>query len=1136
MFAACVNEEGLPENPETPSGGIGQGGGADNEGGLGGEEGAGNQGGTGSEGGVGNEDGEIGGDEGGEIEEPQVWEQWNGSPYEVGNVSLSKVGYYAEYLGTVGRKTPQVKNGGLSKYPAYGTSISLTQEERQAVLDENNALNAGASYDSMDANGYLYLNGQKTGGVLYKHTAAAGLYEGDVSDSEPAIVKRISMLPHGRGNNITGLYAPAGEVVTIEMTDEDLAKTGGLKVTIGQAFAKGNGNNIWVAKNFTRMPCLANTMTISGNIGYAGSFLGGPIYIEPINKDERFTVTISGAVAYSHYIYGYTTPEEFERNAASTAPYFDLEVWDDGVRHSGPKARVAEYSYADLTRAAELWQKIALVSNKTPVAAGCFSATEGITFLYDPFIAAGAMVAFVNHNGVNCTLSSMKPALDAEQFTIDPSNFWGVLHEYNHNYQDFGMRYDSYGGATNEVTNNVINIVEYSLFSAVSALRSDTGANGGSYSDNWSRYTNPEWVLRQTLARSGRNAELDAYINIMNSFGQDIFMKATNVTKRNSDDEWFASVSAHTGYNMRYYMKDLLQAEISDEMLARYSSGPMYVPVASVYQTGASYLVDGEKHYSRTAQPYVIEAGKPYELDFNENIVIPNGFSWKIKSFTAPANGSIQKAGENVYRYTPSGEDSSGKMYLTLAITKEDGAFEVEDVDLVIELSQGHIKKNVLTRTVYTYESENMYSDAQAAYEAGFAGFTDSYTEDNVNSVQNGNFEIWDPNPSDNAVMVVDGKYIAPQDGKYRIALRGRQNVAMYISTDGGTSYGLGGFKKNGSGADYYPGDSNAYTDLTLSAGEEVYIKAVLVVKSGGSKAPYIGIGVGMFNASGNVGISHMNAVRTSYEETEREYYDAPALYEPQYYVNHNELYETGQTLISSRYAAWDNSYSIDNLFDANKNNFIHSNKTNVSAENPFEIVVELNEAVTANAFTIIGEPSRQYQPKDFKLYAGESEEGMALLVDADDAPKTGNDVVVTFPLTKVKYFKLVVTDTYATGADFRYIAFRGVRFGFSLGAGELISPAADTFTYRGEWTDVAKPSVFGKALRVSDGSVTFKVNGSFALLGEGAPEIYADGVKMTPSTSDGVDFYVVLPHGEHEITIGSNTLFDFEGLIAFKG
>lgn len=136
----------------------------------------------------------------------------------------SKVGQSMEVLGTVSRKIPeQTSNGGLSRYPVYATTLTnMTTEEKQALLDEDASLRASSStYDSMDSEGNLYLNGQATGEKLYKHTASVGMYYGDVDDDEVAVVKRISVSPRPLGNYITGLYAPAGEVIKMSTTQTE---------------------------------------------------------------------------------------------------------------------------------------------------------------------------------------------------------------------------------------------------------------------------------------------------------------------------------------------------------------------------------------------------------------------------------------------------------------------------------------------------------------------------------------------------------------------------------------------------------------------------------------------------------------------------------------------------------------------------------------------------------------------------------------------------------------------------------------------------------------------------------------------------------------------------------------------------
>lgn len=325
----------------------------------------------------------------GETEQPGEESGYPTELFDAGIYNPTKVGYSAEYLGTTDRRLPEVLDGGLERYPQYGVTLSnATAEEKSAILSENASLCASAStYDGMDADGNLYLNGAATGNKLYKHSASVGLYEGDVSDDEPAIIKRITMQARPTGNHLTGLYAPAGEVVKIELSEADLAKTGGLKIHIGQILQNGQANNIWAARDFNRMPVIVNSMTASETTSYVGSYLGGPIYVQPVNAGVKFTVTISGAVPYSHYIHGYTTKEEFEEYKNSSAPYFDLEVWDDAVRHSGPKARATQFDYEQLTDAAVLWDKISRVSNQVPSGS---TASIGITFLYDPFVAGEA--------------------------------------------------------------------------------------------------------------------------------------------------------------------------------------------------------------------------------------------------------------------------------------------------------------------------------------------------------------------------------------------------------------------------------------------------------------------------------------------------------------------------------------------------------------------------------------------------------------------------------------------------------------------------------------------------------------------------------------------------------------------------
>lgn len=1028
--------------------------------------------------------------------------------------SFGKVGQSMEYLGTVERKLPQISDGGLERYPQYGVTLAdATDEEKSAILSENTQLNASSStYDSMDADGNLYLNGVATGGKLYKHTAAAGMYYGDVSDDEPALVKRITLNARKSGDHITGLYAPAGEVIKIEMSEEDFAATGGLTVYIGQVLSNGQPNNIWLQRDFNRMPVIVNAMTTKTATAYVGSFLGGPIYIKPVKAGTSFSVTISGGVAYPHFILGYTTEEEFAKNATSSAPYFDLEVWDDCVRHSGPKI-YAQFDYDQLYDAAVLWDKISRVSNQIPSG----SADVGIVFLYDPFVAAGAAVAFVGRNTVNCPPSWMTSALDYDSFVTNGS--WGNIHEFNHHYQRYGF------APGDEVTNNAVSLISYSLYTKISAMRTEEGGLSG-----WNVYTDPSKALALTVSASdsgNANSALDSYANILHSFGQDAFIAAAAYGKgAGGADVWFQALCAATGYDMTYYFTELLHQTVSESVLEEIAGQnlPMYVPVASVYQTGVGFLADGERRYCETVQPFEIEYGQPYTLDLTKNIVLPDGFSYTIKQVGTPEYGTLKKEGEGCYVYTPdSAHALSGKFIVTLGIESENG-IDVPDAQLVFELKQKQEKADLIERTTYVYTSETMYTSLTEAIESGYAGYESVTAGDNINSVQNGNAEVW--LPTENTIVEISGKVYIPSDGKYRFIIRGRAQAAMYLSFDGENYFFAGSIENTTGDALFHTEDENTYSDYELKRGQYVYFKGVLLAETSKS---YIGLGWGKFSGD-SVAVTYItNAYRNSAvkEEFESEYY-----YSRNYTAAFGEKAEVGQTLMSAVYLPWDDSYGIENLFDENTENFIHSDKTPITSENPFEMTVRLDSETTANTFTVIGEPTRIYLPVSFVLYGGTEEGEWRILAEEENATVSNGNVSVTFPMTTIKYYKLVVTKTSAP--NIQYIAFRRCEFSISY-SGSLVSPDSDMIGYTGNWRTESAMATFGHTYIGQNAAVAFEFTGTqFAIVSaddspSNALEVYIDGRQASLiDLRDGdktVYLSSVLESGKHSVTLRGNSL-----------
>ncbi|MDE6013881.1 MAG: hypothetical protein K2G50_02925, partial [Anaeroplasmataceae bacterium] len=272
----------------------------------------------------------------------------------------------SEYIGLVDKIvkpvadiTDERETYGVKEYPTYGKNLKdYTVEERDGIFEESTALlpsptwRSKGIFNGIDSEGYLIKNGERVsddnGGyrLLYAHTASESMYGGGLSEDEPRIVKKITALTHTKlaSTQITGLYAPAGEVIKIEMTESDYRAAGGIAVYIGQNYnldqqvameksgdgIKGTGLNRMsdiLSKYELRDANKNVTVNEDGTVtAYVGSFLGGPIYFRPLSNsaEHNISVTISGGVKYQHFILGVTTLEEYEFNKNTTAPYFDL--------------------------------------------------------------------------------------------------------------------------------------------------------------------------------------------------------------------------------------------------------------------------------------------------------------------------------------------------------------------------------------------------------------------------------------------------------------------------------------------------------------------------------------------------------------------------------------------------------------------------------------------------------------------------------------------------------------------------------------------------------------------------------------------------------------------------------------------
>lgn len=178
-----------------------------------------------------------------------------------------------------------------------------------------------------------------------------------------------------------------------------------------------------------------------------------------------------------------------------------------------------------------------------------------------------------------------------------------------------------------------------------------------------------------------------------------------------------------------------------------------------------------------------------------------------------------------------------------------------------------------------------------------------------------------------------------------------------------------------------------------------------------------------------------------------------------------------------------DPNFTIENLFDDDDTNIIHTNGGFVTDTNPFIIFADLSQEIQANKMTIYGAPDRnrwQYQPTYFKLYGIVDKDDLKLIYEVENATVTDHNIESRFESTKFRYYQSNVTNGRA-GRNNRFVAFRYVQFSNEY-KGTLVSLDDDRVTLYNGWKKIVNPiSTFGRVYE-ADGSrskIVFRFKGT---------------------------------------------------------
>lgn len=419
---------------------------------------------------------------------------------------------------------------------------------------------------------------------LYKHPAADAQY-GEVLGENNAVVKEITLDTIYRSLHATGLYMPAGEVVTVKV--EGLKEGEHISMVIGRqnslawrGEAASQGTNTTGKDNFFfnadiitarggfsdankfsysetgdvighkfiqsqwgrqngRMPWLTAEFTFNQNgTYYIGTPYGGIMHIGMGNTYSKVKTTISGAVETPHYILGVTTPDYFETYLKDAPGVVGVMDTENGqliglTGEAGTELYMRQIKKEDVQKLAMLWHSFFAVNES--FTGGTYN--RGNIVMFDWHVPAGAAVALGGYTYA-CPTSWFNNAMNYRGLLT--AGQWGILHEVGHSH---GAAYGSIWGfgtaREGEVRNNALTLLSYILFCDVgTTIRMGGGAEHGGYA-------NPYSTLSETLKFPSQNHKdfddgtfgyfqcLGMYSNIMHSFGAEKYYELLYTYKNN---------------------------------------------------------------------------------------------------------------------------------------------------------------------------------------------------------------------------------------------------------------------------------------------------------------------------------------------------------------------------------------------------------------------------------------------------------------------------------------------------------------------------------------------------------------------------------------------------------------------------
>ncbi|MFQ5459414.1 MAG: M60 family metallopeptidase, partial [Anaerolineae bacterium] len=368
---------------------------------------------------------------------------------------------------------------------------------------------------------------------------AARVFPGHTPDAAPRVGVTITVDPSVPRWHSTGLYAPAGEVLTVRVPEA--ASTAGLAARIG-----AHSDTLWHKDEWRRMPEISRRFRLSAAETPIASAFGGLVYLEvPAGMSAApFDVEVDGGVVAPLFVLGRTTPADWRAVIRSRpAPWGELASGNMVV--TVPSAALRDLDDPEAVMA--IWDEI--LGLDAYLAAWPEEARRyPERIVTDEQISAGYM-----HAGY-----PIMTHLDQSSNVVDAAHLsggnWGLFHEVGHNHQSGDWTF----AGTGEVTVNLFTLYVYDKVAGIPPEDHPQGS-AAARAEQMARYDfrHPDfeqWKREPFLA-------LVSYIELQQAFGWDAYRevfaeyRALPAEDRPRDDaakrdQWLVRFSRHVGRNL----------------------------------------------------------------------------------------------------------------------------------------------------------------------------------------------------------------------------------------------------------------------------------------------------------------------------------------------------------------------------------------------------------------------------------------------------------------------------------------------------------------------------------------------------------------------------------------------------------